>query len=126
LDWKGEGEPMTEKMRERKFLRKCPCGCGKDEYDLGMYRSFHLYQKPYFSGWWIFAEKEAKDMLDIVLLPPSRFHVEVFYAEVVREYHSLEEAEKSVISQIDNFWERKEALINQAKEGAFQVEPREN
>lgn len=114
-------------MRERKSIRKCPDGCGKDEYDLGLYRGFHLYQKPYFNGWWIFAEKEEpKDDLDILLLPAPKIHTEAFYAEVVREDQSLEEAEKNVIAQIDDFWVIKETLIMEAKEGVFKVEPREN
>jgi len=124
-------------MSGRTPIRKCPCGCGKTEYDLGVYRGFHLYQKPYSEGWWVYAEKiEPKDELDQLLIPRAQHHSESFFEVSEPPYivvetddlegHYLKLAEKKLIEQIDTFWVRKETLIMKAKEGVFKVEPRED
>jgi len=98
-------------MRERKFIRKCPDGCGQAEYDLGEYRGFHLTQKPFYRGWAIFAEKINPDLLDQEILKGSTFMNTLFDDTERADHPSLEDIEKNVISQVDEFWSKKEEII---------------
>lgn len=108
-------------MRERKFIRKCPCGCGKDEYDLGLYRGFHLFQKPFFYGWYIYGSKLHPDELDVLLMAGNVFP-NTFFDDTERLAHpSLEEIEQSVIEQIDSFWEKKRVIIEKIGRGEITV-----
>lgn len=105
---------MTEmEMRHRRFLRKCPCGCGRNEYNLGEHRGFALYQKPFYNGWYIYAEKLHPDMLDRALLLNETFPNRLFDDTERLAHPSLEEVEKNVLKMVDDFWQKKEKILNE-------------
>lgn len=98
-------------MRERKFIKKCPDSCGKEEYDLGEHRGFHLIQKPFYSGWAIYATRINPDLLDKELLKGQTFENSLFDDTERADHPSLEEIEKNVLVQVDQFWEKREEIL---------------
>jgi len=100
-------------MRARTFIRKCPDGCGKDEYDLGIYRGFHLYQKPFYDGWYVYAELEhPKDELDRLLLKEFEgLSGKICLDTETSEHFTVEKCEQYVIETIDKFWNRKQEIM---------------
>lgn len=108
-------------MRERKFLKKCPDGCGRDEYNLGEYRGFELTQKPFFNGWAIYAEIMTPDELDKLLMQEQTFPNKYFLDTETESHFTLEQCEESVISDVDNHWKRKKEIIEAVKAEIFKV-----
>lgn len=120
---KEEKLTIKESMRERKPIRPCPDGCGKTEYDLGEYRGFHLFQKPFYSGWWIYAEKtHPNDDLDQLLMNERIMSNKIFDDTEREAKPSLETVEKSVIDGIDEYWTRKQQIVLQASENKLKIE----
>jgi hypothetical protein len=109
-------------MRERKFIKKCPDGCGKDEYDLGIYRGFKLTQKPFYNGWAIYAELVlGPDDLDRLMMGNNTFPNEFFDDTERIDNPSLEIIEQGIITSIDSHWADKQRIINNCNEGKYQV-----
>lgn len=101
-------------IRKREVIRRCPCGCGKNEYDLGVYNGFHLYQKPFFNGWYVYAEKLHPDELDSLILNSMSTISGKLWDDTERLAKPSEmEMEKNVISSIDEFWIKKGRIIHQ-------------
>jgi len=103
----------TSKMRVRKFIRKCPDGCGKDEYDLGIYRGFRLYQKPFFGGWYVYAELvHPTDELNALLLKEFEgLSGKIFLDTETSDHFTVEQCERYVIETIDKFWDKKGRIL---------------
>jgi hypothetical protein len=98
-------------MRERKLLKKCPDGCGKDEYDLGEYRGFQLTQKPFYNGWAVYARKINVDKLDKLLLQNETFPNAFFLDTETSDHNTLEECENFCIKAVDDFYKEREDVI---------------
>lgn len=115
-------DQKTWQPRQRVFLRKCPNGCGKDEYDLGIYRGYHLYQKPFYNGWQIYGDMTFEpDALDYLLML-KQMNPRSIQDDTERiDRPTLETVEKGVIEGIDNYWAEKQAIIDGAKAGKFLV-----
>lgn len=108
--------------RERKFIKKCPDGCGKDEYDLGIYRGYHLYQKPFYHGWQIYGDMTFEpDALDYLLMLKQGNPRSIQDDTERMDRPSLETVEKGVIEGINNYWAEKQAIIDGAKADKFLV-----
>lgn len=104
---------QVKNLRKRVFIRKCPCGCGRDESDLGVYRGFSLTQKPFYDkDWIIYAEKKEMDELDRRLLVQSPFlgklYADTGPHDVPSGHYTLEQIEENITKQIDDFWSRKD------------------
>lgn len=108
-------------MRERKVLRKCPDGCGKDEYDLGIYRGFKLTQKPFYDGWAIYAELMVIDDLDRLMMQNNSFPNEFFDDTERMDKPTLEQIEQGIIQSIDNHWTEKKRIINNCVNQEYKV-----
>ncbi|MFA5365545.1 MAG: hypothetical protein WC325_10245 [Candidatus Bathyarchaeia archaeon] len=108
-------------MRERKVIKKCPDGCGKDEYDLGIYRGFALTQKPFYNGWAVYAEIMEPDELDKLLMQNNTFTNKFFLDTETSSHFTLEQCENSVTDDVDNHWKKKEQLVKDAQAGKFRA-----
>jgi hypothetical protein len=106
-------------MRARNILKKCPNGCGKDEYDLGIYRGFRLTQKPFYNGWAIYAELIEPDDVDKLLMQGNTFPNTFFLDTQTSDHFTLEQCENSVVSDVDNHWKKKQNILDSFKAGKY-------
>jgi hypothetical protein len=108
--------------RERKFIRKCPDGCGKDEYDLGVYRGFQLFQKPFYGGWQVYGDMTFEpDALDFLLMLKQMSPRRIQADTEMMTHPTLEQVEQGVIEGIDDYWKEKQSIIDDVKADKFKV-----
>jgi len=112
----------TIKPRKRRFLKKCPDGCEKNYYSLGLYRGFKLTQKPFYAGWAILAELAlGPDDLDKLMLGNNTFPNEFFDDTERLGNPTLSQIEEAIIKEIDDHWTKKQKLLDNCQAGRYKV-----
>lgn len=112
--------PYKNLPKKLKFLRKCPCGCGRKIYEIEEYKGFRLELHPYGSdGQLVKAVRLKVEKIDEVMLKSDPFDCwGVLEEDDHNHSRSSEELLLQVKCGVDKYDEIRDQIIREAIAGS--------